>query len=369
LKRVLLVIKGLGRGGAEQLLASAAPYLNRSDFHYEVAYLLPHKNALVYDLESNGVRTHCLDGARGVSWLKRLRSLVRRGKFDIVHNHSPVPAIGTRLLFGGTTRKPALVYTEHNLWARYHPVTYWANLFTINRADHVFAVSEHVRTSVAPPRGLRFMRLPDVETLYHGIDPSAVSSWQRTNGLRTEFAIENDAPVVGTVANLKPHKGLQYLLEAAREVRVEFPTVRFLIVGTGPLEGELRNRAAKMGLDETVRFTGFRDDAPRVASMFDVFALSSLHEGLSIALIEAMALGKASIVTKVGGMPEVIRDGVNGLVIPPRDPKALAQTISALLRDESLRRKLGDAARIRAQDFDIRTAVNRMEKVYEELGA
>jgi glycosyltransferase involved in cell wall biosynthesis len=369
MKRVLLVIKGLGRGGAEQLLASAAPYLNRSDFHYEVAYLLPHKNALVYDLESNGVRTHCLDGARGVSWLRRFRTLVREGKFDIVHNHSPVPAVGTRLLFGGTTRKPSLVYTEHNLWPRYHPATYWANLFTINRADHVFAVSDEVRHSVVPPKALRFMRLPQVETLYHGIDPSAVAGWQRTNGLRTEFSIEDGAPVVGTVANLKPHKGLQYLLEAAKEVRDEFPRVRFLIVGTGPSEGELRHRADKLGLGETVRFTGFRDDAPRVASLFDVFALSSLHEGLSIALIEAMALGKASIVTKVGGMPEVIQDGINGLVIPPRDSKTLAQTIAALLRDEQLRRRLGEAARLRAQDFDIRTAVNRMEEVYEGLGA
>jgi glycosyltransferase involved in cell wall biosynthesis len=172
---------------------------------------------------------------------------------------------------------------------------------------------------------------------------------------------------VGTVANLKAHKGYEHLLDAAVLVRREVPDTRFVLVGQGLLEDELRSRAHRMGLDGNVIFTGYREDAVSLAAAFDVFAMASLHEGLSIALIEAMALGKPSVVTNVGGLPEVVEDGVQGFVVPPADPLALAQAILTLLRDPELRRRMGEEAQCRAAAFDIRKAVQRMETVYEEL--
>ena len=114
-------------------------------------------------------------------------------------------------------------------------------------------------------------------------------------------------------------------------------------------------------------FAGYREDALRIASTFDVFVLSSLHEGLSIALLEAMALGKPPVVTRVGGLPEVVEDGGTGSSFRPPTPAALADGIVRLLEDPATRSCLGEAARRRAADFDIRRAVRRMEEVYGEL--
>ncbi|HEX9891563.1 MAG TPA: glycosyltransferase [Actinomycetota bacterium] len=361
MNRILHLIKGLGRGGAEQLLLSEAPYLDRARFDYRVAYLLPEKDALVPELEAAGVPAICLDGSSGFAWVARLRALVRGQGIDLIHSHSPVAAVGARLAFPGR-RRPRRVYTEHNVWERYHRLTYWANRLTFPRSDHVFAVSDHVRDSLHVRDGT-----PPVETLYHGIDPAVVSTWVAPNGIRDELGIPADAPVVGTVANFKAHKGYDVLLRAALRVREEVPDVRFVSVGRGPLEASVRRQAQHLGLDGTVVFAGFRDDAPRVAATFDLFTMASVHEGLSIALIEALALGKPAVVTEVGGLPEVVQHGRQGFLVPPANPEALAAAIVRLLRDPALRFLFGDAARRRAADFDIRRAVRRYEDLYGEI--
>jgi len=264
-------------------------------------------------------------------------------------------------------RRPRLVYTEHNVWQSYKPPTYWANLLTFARTDHVFAVSDVVRSSIRYPRGLRWRRLPPLETLYHGLDRSSMERWPPADGVRQEFGIPEQAPVIGTVANFRHTKGHGYLLQAAALVRRSVPDVRFLLVGQGPLEAEVRLEAERLGLGGTVIFAGFREDVPRLTAAIDVFALSSVHEGLSIALMEAMALGKPPVVTRVGGLPELVEDRRHGLLVPPADPTALAAGILTLVQDPSLRARMGQAARQRAADFDIRTAVLRMEEVYAEL--
>jgi glycosyltransferase involved in cell wall biosynthesis len=365
MRRVLILIKGLGRGGAEQLLASAAPYADRSRFQYEVAYVLPWKNALVGELERQGLRVSCLGGGRRGAWALRLRSLVRERQVDLVHAHLPYAAVGARVALAGPGR-PRLVYTEHNLWQSYKPPTYWANLLTFGRSDHVFAVSDVVRASIRYPRVLGWRRLPPLETLYHGLDQAAMGQ-PRADGVREELGIPDHAPVVGTVANFRHTKGHGYLLRAASLVREAVPDVRFLLVGQGPLEAEVRREVARLGLDQTVIFAGFREDVPRLTAAIDVFALSSVHEGLSIALMEAMALAKPPVVTRVGGLPELVEDRRSGLLVPPADAPALATGILTLLQDPALRASLGRAAQRRAADFDIRSAVARMEEVYAEL--
>lgn len=365
MKRVLLLIKGLGRGGAEQLLVNAAPYLDRSRFQYEVAYLLPWKDALAGELRAHGLEVSCLGGGPGPRWITRLHTLVREHEIDLVHSHSPLAAVAVRLLLPGHSVRR--VYTEHNLWERFHPATYWLNLLTFHRGNHVFAVSDNVLASIRYPKPLRFLPTPPLETLYHGPDPASVHGWSNHNGIREQLRIPADAPIVGTVANFKTHKGYRYLVEAAALVKEVVPDVRFVMVGQGPLEDEIRRRARTKGLDGTMMFVGYREDAPQVAGTFDLFALASLQEGLSIALIEAMAQGKPAVVTNVGGLPEVVEHEKQGLVVPPRDPKALARGIVRLLENDELRQKYGEAARSRAVQFDIRGAVKRMEEVYGEL--
>ena len=364
--RVLAVIKGLGRGGAEQLLVSALPYADSERFEYEFAYLLPWKNALVEELERTGKKVHCLDGARGLGWLVRLRRLLKERPFDVIHVHSPVAAIGVRLALG-FSRSVRILYTEHNLWDYYHPATRVGNMLTFFLNDHVLAVSDHVRASMRYPRMLRFLPMPGVETLYHGLDFRQLTGWGTGRGVREEFQIPEGAPVVGTVANFRPQKGYEDLLDAAREVRESVPEVRFLLVGSGPLEEPMKKRAQALGLVDAVIFAGFREDAPKIAAAFDVFALSSRYEGLSIALVEAMALGKPSVVTGVGGVPEVIQDGQQGLVVGSGDSRGLAEGLVRLLQDEETHNRMGRAASRRASRFDIRKTVARTEQIYSGL--
>ena len=173
--------------------------------------------------------------------------------------------------------------------------------------------------------------------------------------------------MIGSIANFKAAKDHATLLRAAVRVRQAVPGVRLLLVGQGPLEARTRRLAAELGLADTVVFAGFRDDARRLAAAFDVFTLSSTYEGLPIALVEAMALGRPAVVTDVGGTSEVVTDGDDGLLVPPRDPVALADGLVRLLHNPDLRARIGAAARARASDFDIRTAVARMEQVYADL--
>jgi glycosyltransferase involved in cell wall biosynthesis len=364
--KVLLLIKGLGRGGAEELLATAARHVDRERFDYRVAYLLPWKDALVKEIEDSGTPVHCLDGAKGVRWVGRLRDLVASQRVDLVHAHSPVAAVAARLALGGD-RSVRHVYTEHNVWARYHPATKWANLLTIARCDQVFAVSDHVRDSILYPRWLGWRRMPPVETLFHGIDHEETRRWAAPDEARADLGVPSGVPLVGTVANLKSHKRLDVLIDAASLVRRQLPDARFVIVGQGPLADDLRMQVRTRGLTDTVTFTGFREDAQRLASAFDVFALSSDHEGLSIALIEALALGRPGVVTAVGGLTEVVRNGVEGIAVPPRDPARLADAIVDLLRDPGRRAEMGARGVERAKAFDIRHAVRRMEEIYGEL--
>jgi glycosyltransferase involved in cell wall biosynthesis len=299
-----------------------------------------------------------------MSWLERLRGLIRARDIDLIHVHSPYAAVGARIV---TPRRTRFVYTEHNVWSRYRTPTYWGNAITYPRNDHVFAVSESVRRSIRYPSWLRFRRVPPTETLYQGLDPAQVATWSEVDGLREEFGLSPDVPLVANVANFKPHKGHFELLRAAVEVRREIPDVRFILVGVGPLEAAVRREADRLGVAESVIFAGFRNDVPRVVSNCDVFTLASRFEGLSIALMEAMALARPAVVTRVGGLPEILRDGVEGLLVPPGDEHQLAHGLITVLRDRRLRERLGRAAHLRASRFDIRKTVARVEHVYEEL--
>jgi glycosyltransferase involved in cell wall biosynthesis len=364
-RRILFVIKGLGAGGAEKLLVSTSKYLDRTRFSVDVAYVLPRKDALAPDLEASGVRVHCLGGGSIAHWGAKLRDLVREREVDVVHSHLPYAAIGARLSLNRRARR---VYTEHNVWECYRRATYWGNVLTLHRSDHVFAVSEQVRRSMRYPLGLHgLLPMPTLETLYHGIDPADVPDWRSANGVRHELGIPEDAFVVGCVANFRGEKGHRDLLRAVALLRRRMPGIRLVLVGQGPLERHIRRQAADLRLNGTVVFAGYRHDSPRLATAFDVFALASVHEGLSIALIEAMALGVPAVVTTAGGLPEVIEDGKEGRLVGPNRPRAMAQALLELATDEPLRRQMGNAAEEKARRFDIRTAVTRMEQVYDEL--
>jgi glycosyltransferase involved in cell wall biosynthesis len=366
--RVLVVTKGLGRGGTERLVASGLAHLDRRRFVPEVAYVLPWKDALVPEVRACGVAVHCLGAGRGgrLAWPNRLRALIRRGDFDIVHTHMPSPAVIARLSTVGGG--PPIIHTEHNVWERYRFSTYWANALTYHRNVAVLAVSQGVAQSIKPPLALRALRMPHVEVMIHGIEPSTIRRGPEARSAgRALLHLADDVPVVGTVGNFTAKKDQAGLLDAVALLVADHPRLRLVMVGSGPLESALRKRADALGIAGHVVWAGSRDDVPELLPAFDVFVLSSRHEGLSIALIEALSAGLPCVATDVGGIPEVVEDGVDGMLVPPGRPADLAAAVHLVLTDADLRRHLCDRAVIGAKRFQLSGAVARMQEVYESV--
>jgi glycosyltransferase involved in cell wall biosynthesis len=177
-----------------------------------------------------------------------------------------------------------------------------------------------------------------------------------------------DQKVVGTIGRLHLQKGHIYLLEAARSVLQEYPSVIFQIIGSGELERELRNKARDSGIAQHVDFLGARTDIPELLSNMDLFVLPSLWEGLPITLLEAMASHTPIIATDIDGVSEVIEHNRDGLLVPARSPDHLADAIKLLLNDSSLAERLSQHAFDKVtQKFDIRKMVRLIEGVYEAM--
>ncbi|WP_439677393.1 glycosyltransferase [Embleya sp. MST-111070] len=357
--RVLWLAKGLGRGGAEQLLVNCARHLDDERYEVEVAYVLPWKDALVPTLRGLGITVHCLGGGR--SWPLRLRTLVRARGYGLIHTHMPVPAVAARVVGAGVP----IVHTEHNMWPRYRRPTRLANAWTYRRNSGVIAVSSAVAESIVPGR-LRPGVSPTV--IHHGPDlGDAFAGPGARERARRMLDLDQDAFIVGTVANFTPKKDQLGLLDAHARVRDRHPGALLVLIGSGPLEATLRERANRADLKGSVVFTGSRGDVPTLLSAFDVFALSSRQEGLPVSLMEAMTVGLPSVVTAVGGMPEIVTDGIEGVVVPPGDPRAFGDALASFAADPARRRACGEAAHKRSAEFDVAGAQRRIEDVYARV--
>jgi glycosyltransferase involved in cell wall biosynthesis len=204
--------------------------------------------------------------------------------------------------------------------------------------------------------------------LVHGIDLDEVAA-HRVNRerVRTELGVSEETVVVVTVANLRAHKDYPTLLGATRRALDAGAAIRLVAVGQGPLEGEVRALAQRMELGDAVQLLGYRADALDVLAAGDIFTLSSLAEGYPVALMEALAMGLPVVATGVGGIPDAVRSGVEGLTVPASRPDLLGDALAALAGDADKRAAFGREARERSALFDIRRATARIEAVYDEV--
>lgn len=364
--RVLWLVKGLGPGGAETLLLSAARVADHNRFAYEVAYVLPWKDHLVERLQQVGVGVHCLDGGniKHPGWILRLRSLLRREHYDVLHLHSPLVAGIARLVVRTLPRtsRPAIVSTEHNTWWSFSPLSRRLNALLYRRDAARFAVSTEVQSTIWP------RVRPGVEVLVHGLVLADVEEAARHRpAARAELGADDETVVIGTVANFRSQKGYPDLLAAAAQVLAQAPHALFVAVGQGPLENEVRRRRDELGLGERFRLLGYRDDVPRVLAACDVFVLASLHEGFPVAVMEALAAGVPLVATAVGGVPDAVTDGQEGFTVPPARPDLLAKRLLQLVTDADLRGQCAANARSAGRQFDIRIATRRLEEAYADV--
>jgi L-malate glycosyltransferase len=368
--RVLVAIKCLGFGGAERLLVDMVARGDRRAFDYEVAYVLSSENALAPVIVDGGTPVHCLGAGRSwdVRWMARLRALLVRGRFDVVHFHLPYTASLGRLVVASipAARRPAIVYTEHSLWNKAAIITRALNRATVGLDQSLVVVSQAAHDA-----------LPDTlkdraRIVVHGVDLSqATALAARRDEIRRQVRAELDVPdgelLALAVANLRPEKGYDVLLESARMAADRQLPVRLAAVGGGALEEELRARHGQLGLGDRFRFLGARTDVLRLMTAADVFVLASHQEGLPVTLMEATSVGMAIVATSVGGVPQAVVDGVNGLIVPPGDPEAFTDALERVVTDAALRRRLGDEARSRSSMFDVGAASGQVESIYRRL--
>jgi glycosyltransferase involved in cell wall biosynthesis len=381
-RKVLVLIKGLGLGGAERLLVDSLPFLDRTRFDYHVGYLLPWKTFLVPELERAGIPVHCLGGTciegaaakpgtaslRALTLLpralSRLLALQRRERFDVIQADLPVAGILARL--AGRWSSVPVIYTEHNLQERYHRVTRWANAATYGWNRCVLAVSAEVAASIER-KGLRGRT--HVKTLPNGVPVEQVrAEGASAHDVRAELNIPTDHLIVGTVAVFRTQKRLPDWLQVASQIAARRSDVTFLLVGGGPLEADIRRQIDALGLAGRIRTTGFRPDGRRLMSAMDVYLMTSEFEGLPIALLEAMSLAKPVVSTRVGGIPEVLESGTAGFLAPVAAIAELRDCVLRLLDTALLREQMGRAAAATIESaYHLRNRVEAMESLYHEV--
>ena len=366
--KVLTLIKGLGAGGAEKLLALSLPHLDRDRFEYEVGYLLPWKEALVPEFRRAGVPVFCLNlhKAYDLRIIPRLARLLRERRVDVLHLHLPYAGIVGRVASRLSPVK-AVVYTEHNLWERYHWLTAAVNRMTFKWNDTVISVSREVERSIRT----HYRQNGNLKlcTIHNGVDCEQLAGIpQNPSGVRREFGIPLDHRLVVHVANFLPKKRHVDLLKAAQSMLRQDPFITFLLVGQGPLQEDIKAHARSLGIDSNVIFTGFRDDVPELLAASDSFVLSSLYEGLPVSLLESMAVGTPVVATRVGGIPEVITDAVEGFLVEPLHPEQLSEKLLALLHSSGLQHRFSANAKERVRkQFDVRRMVESTEALYAQM--
>ncbi|HTU37557.1 MAG TPA: glycosyltransferase [Acidimicrobiales bacterium] len=369
-RRVLLLIKCMGYGGAERLLLYMVRQRDRARFDYEVAYILDERDTLVPDLEKADVLVHSL-GARGdfdLRWTARLRTLLERGDFDIVHAHLPYAATLGRLVARTLPpgRRPAFVYTEHCHWDKMAVAVKALNRATVGLDDRVLVVSEAAHRSM--PAVVRNRS----QVVVHGIELDAIRdavARQREvrPAVRRELGLRDGELLALTVAGLRWQKGYDVLLQAASDAVGRETPVRFVAVGGGPQKSELAQLHASLRLGDRFLFLGERADVPELLAAADLFVLPSRFEGLPLALMEALSAGLPVVATAVGEIPALLHHGVDALLVPPESPQALAAAVETLAADPVRRERLGTAGSELATRFDVARCTREVEAVYDEL--
>lgn len=361
---------GEGMGGAEWLAYEFARRLDPNRFEsylcitrrperYRAQRALEEKRAL----QEAGVKVLSLDRRSSFSMLPwtRLYRLMVRERIDVVHAHMPRASVPGSIL-ARLARVPVVVSHEHGSWLDGKVIRPFLDRHVVGRLSTVIlSVSEWDRRQLIERERLR----PELIRVF----PNAILRLPEGGAADLEGLVGPPGQaVIGAVGRLFEEKGYSYLIRAVALLKRRGCSVRCVIVGIGPQEQRLSQLAAELGVDDQIRMIGHRDDVPNIVRALDVAVLPSKREGSPLALIEYMALGASIVATAVGGVPELIEDGVHGLLVPPCDPEALADAIERLLDDRALAARLGQAAQERQhREYDFDALVARVERLYLEL--
>jgi glycosyltransferase involved in cell wall biosynthesis len=291
-----------------------------------------------------------------------LKLLVKH-KIQVVHTHGSQDSWTASLAGRLSSYRPVIVRTRH----KSTPVS------VSLRHDVLYRILPHVVTTTGEAVRQQLINrnrlAPDaVVSIPTGVDIKRFRSGSSDVALKESLGIRVGQPVVGTISFLRPEKGLDVLIDAVSLLQKEFSRICCLIVGTGQEQQKLLEQIRQKQLNGTVVFAGFREDIPELLNVMNVFVLPSFEEGMPQSLLQAMAMERAVVASSVGGVPEVIRNGETGLLVPPRDPVALANKVEWLLREPDKGKAMGQAGRrIIKQDYSMEAMVAKTEQLYSSL--
>jgi len=357
-RNTLLTLQGLARRG------------------YAVELACGPGGRLIPEAEAAGAVVHVVDAlvrapspVQDARAFRALYALCLTRRWDVVHTHSTKAGLLGRLA-AWCAGVPAIVHTVHGFpfaRARGWRTRAWAAAERVVAlaTDRVVCVGELLRRQAA---ALGMAPTAKLVTVYSGLDFAACRPRRAPAEVRRALGLEAAWPVVGSVGYLVEAKAQHHLVEATALLRTRYPRIALVLCGEGPLRARLEQRSAELGVRAHVRLLGERDDVPDLLGAFDVYAMASVREGVGRALSEAMLAGLPVVTTDVAGVGELVAHEETGLLVPPRDPAALAAAIARLAEDRALAARLGAAARRRVEALmDAERMVDDLAALYERL--
>ncbi len=367
--KVMHLVGSLHLGGIERLVADMCKLLvKKGGYDVSVCCVLCREGPFLKDVLALGVPVYeCLvRRGRLIGFARDFCGLLRTVKPDILHSHANWSVLW-QVIAAKRGRVPSILMTQHNTF----------KITALQRArqrayEIVCRPYIDIRTAVSDSVGANmasnlWRRKEGILVIPNGVDLLAFGGVKTSKAEAKRLMNSDGKKVVGTVGSMCEQKGHKYLVEAARMVIDSGIDCRFVVIGDGRLRGALEEQVKRLEIDDKFVFLGRRRDIPELLRGMDVFILPSLWEGLPIALVEAMAAGLPCIGTKVSGITESLDYGKAGLLVPPKDPKALAEAIIKVLENEERASQLSTAAVERAKDFSIEACTARYEEIYLQL--
>ena len=362
--RVVEVLATGTNGGAQEHLYSLVTRIDRA--RYDVSVVALSGGSAVRKLQRAGVSVLVIDDPDDAIAVGAMAAHLAEVRPDVVHAHMyRAETVATRAVIAlgeAGQRRPYLVATIHS--SRIRSLDDQQHLRELTPyMDRLIAVSESIEHKLVDEQRTEV----PVSLIYNGVDLDRYDNQEACCTLPEEYGMEPGSCIVGVVARLEPEKGHPTLLEAWPAVLRSAPDTYLLIVGEGSRRDALEAQARALRIAHRVVFTGRRDDVPAVTAALDVAVLPSYREAQGMVILEAMALSRPVVASNVGGIPEMIEDGVTGLLVPPHDAEALAAAIVRLLKNHSLADMIGRAGHDMVHDrFCIQLMVGAIESIYDD---
>lgn len=359
--KVLQVISDTNIGGAGRWLLNFLKEYDKNCFNITVA--LPKESMLKNEVEDLGIKIIEVPAMAEKSFdIKAVRFFVKffkNNKYDIIHTHAGLSArVGAKICKSGN-----IIYSKHCIdnIGIIKKISYYVNNYF---CDKIIAVANAAKKSMI----LNGMPDDKIEVIYNGVEKIKNISEERKINARKKYGVNDNDILISTFARLEEIKGHKFLIRAADILLSTNKNLKFIIVGTGSQEEKLKKQVNDLGIDENVIFTGHLNDVTEVINITDINVVSSYSEALSLSIIESMSIGIPCIATNTGGNPELVHNGINGILVSVANSDSLVKAIKRLVDNKELREKMGYESLIKMEEnFTSKKMAEKIEKLYKTI--